>query len=54
MVGDPLCLVVVVCPWAETEEGVARNQLETCIGAYSAQTLLCWDHAHGFDADRVV
>ena len=41
------------CPWAETEEEVARNRLETCVGAFSAQTLLCWDPAHGVAADGV-
>ena len=40
-------------PRAETDEEVARNQLETCMEASSAQTLLSWDFAHGFDAERV-
>ena len=41
-------------PWAETEEEVGRNQLETSMGSHSVQTLLDWDHAHDFDAESVV
>ena len=38
---------------AESEEEAARNQLENCMDAYSAQTLLGWEPPHDFDADRV-
>ena len=36
-------------PWAEAAEEIAGNRSKTCMGAYSAQTVLCWDFAHGFD-----
>ena len=47
-------LAWMVSPWAEMDEEVVGNRLETCMGAYSAQTLLCWDPAHGCDTYGVV